>query len=173
MALAAEAELWDAYCDRLSGGEIHGEVLGALRDALTATVRGMGDEWLRRFLATRGLIARTPALGERSDAASVATRRRIAQVLADALGLDDRDLRVQLLGEFALAAWRCAARDWVRGDKRAAGPGKVSGLVREIDAAFDAVPAAVALSAGDRRRPSVGPMTTDGSPAGPDHRVLS
>lgn len=147
VALAAEAELWDAYCDQLSHHEIHGSVLDVLRDTLTATVSSMGDEWLRRFVATRGLIARTPALREHSDAASVVTQRRVVEVLEAALGVDRRnDVRVQLLGEFALAAWRCAARNWMRGDKRASGSRKVTGLVDVINAAFDAIPAAVSLS---------------------------
>lgn len=146
VALAAETELWDAYLHRLADREWRGSVLAALRDSLTDTVRAMGDEWLRRFLATRGLIARTPALRAASDAAGIRTQDRIADVLDTALG-GERDLRVRLLAELTLAAWRCAARKWVRGDKRPAGRAKVDGLVRHLDDAFDALPAALGLTA--------------------------
>jgi AcrR family transcriptional regulator len=147
VALAAETELWDAYADQLSECELHGPVLTVLRDALTATVSGMGDDWLRRFLATRGLIARTPPLRDRSDLASLAVQRRVVEFLEAKLGLDSRaDVRLRLLGELALSAWRCGARNWVRSDKRAARDHKVAGLIREVGSAFDAIPATVALS---------------------------
>lgn len=149
VALAAETELWDTYAQRLSDRRIHGPVLEVLHHALTETVTGMGDEWLRRFLATRGLIARTPALSDRSDATSLRAQRRIVQILEAALPPEGRpDIRIRLLAEIAVAAWRCAAKTWVRGDKRTAGP-KVTALVRQIDAAYNAVPAAVALTARD------------------------
>ncbi len=147
VALAAETELWDAYVDQLGRREIRGNVLAGLRDALITTVREMGDDWLRRFLATRGLIARTPALRDRSDLVSLTVQRRIAGVLEGKLGLDRRDVRLRLLGELALSAWRCAARNWIRGGKPVSGRGKAAGLLHEIDAAFDAIPGTVTLSA--------------------------
>lgn len=147
VALAAETELWDAYVAALAGHDMHGPVIETLRDALTATLSVMGDEWLRRFLATRGLIARTPALRDRSDLVSLAARRRIVETLSDELGIDGHDVRLRLLGELALGAWRCGAQNWVRGGKRVRGSGKVTGLVREVERAFDAIPDAVALSA--------------------------
>jgi AcrR family transcriptional regulator len=152
VALAAETELWDAYLRHLAEREWHGSVLTALRDVLTDTVRAMGDDWLRRFLATRGLIARTPALRAASDATGIETQDRIVEVLDTALG-GERDLRVRLLAEMTLAAWRCAARAWVRGDKRRTGRAKVDGLVRQLDDAFDALPTALALAAPTRPRP--------------------
>lgn len=148
VALAAETELWDAYIADLSGRELRGPVLTVLRDALTATVAQMGDEWLRRFLATRGLIARTPPLRDRSDLSSLATQQRIVELLEARLGLDSRgDVRLRLLGEFALSAWRCAAKNWIRGPKRHSGARKVAGLLHEVEAAFDAIPEAVAFVA--------------------------
>jgi AcrR family transcriptional regulator len=147
VALAAETELWDAYCDRLSGREIHGNVLDVLRDALTTAVCDMDDEWLRRFVATRGLIARTPALSERSDATSIATQQRLVEILESTLDIESHsDVRLRLLGEFALAAWRCAARAWIRGDKRVGRARKVDGLLDEINAAFDGIPHAIGFS---------------------------
>lgn len=147
VALAAETELWDTYVAALVDREMHGSVLTELRDALTATIGGMGDDWLRRFLATRGLVARTPVLWDRSDLTSLAVQRRIADVLATKLGLDEHDVSVRLLGELALAAWRCGARNWIRGGKRVRGTRKVAGLVREVEAAFDAIPGTVSLRA--------------------------
>lgn len=154
VALAAETELWDAYVTAVVDRDIRGRVLPALRDALTATVSAMGDEWLRRFLATRGLIARTPVLRDRSDLASLVVQRRIVDALSVELGLDDRDVRLRLLGEVALGAWRCGAQAWIRGSKRTRGAGRVTGLVREVERAFDAIPDAVALAAGRASRAS-------------------
>lgn len=148
VALAAETELWDAYVDEVARREIHGAVLTALGEALTATVSGMGDDWLRRFLATRGLIARTPSLRDRSDLASLTVRHRLVEVLETKLGIDGRDdVRLRLLGELALSAWRCAAKNWIRGDKRTSERRKVTGLVRQVEAAFDAIPASLTMSA--------------------------
>ena len=153
VALAAETELWETYLHRLAAGAgphrpaPGGDgALSMLHRALTATVTAMGDEWLRRFLATRGLIARTPPLRAASDAASIETARRIVDVLDTELGGNARDLRHRLLGEITMATWRCAARAWVGGAKRTGGHTKVSGLNRRIDAAFGAVPAALDLS---------------------------
>ncbi|BCJ34186.1 TetR family transcriptional regulator [Actinocatenispora thailandica] len=145
VALAAETQLWEAYLRRLSEREFGGSVLAVLRDTLIDTIRAMGDEWLRRFLATRGLIARTPALRAASDAAGIQTQYRVVEVLDTALG--GGGLPGRLLAEITLAAWRCAARDWVRGDKSRAGGAKVEGLIGHLDDAFAALPAALDLRA--------------------------
>lgn len=148
VALAAEAELWDGYLTELERREQRGPVLEGLRDALCATVAAMGDDWVRRFVATRGLLARTPALRERSDADSIATARRLADVLEAKLGPDSRDdLRVRLLAEATLGAWRCAARRWIGGAKHTGARGKATGLVERIDDAFAALPDSLTLSA--------------------------
>lgn len=153
VALAAETELWDAYVATLGERGVRGPVLDALRDALTATLSQMGDEWLRRFLATRGLIARTPTLRDRSDLVSLTVRRRIVETLGDELGISGHDVRLRLLGELALGAWRCGAQNWIRGGTRTRGSRKVTGLVREVESAFAAIPDAVALRAPRRARP--------------------
>lgn len=148
VALAAESDLWDACIAALDARELNGPVLAALHDVLTATVSGMGDDWLRRFLATRGLLARTPALRDRSDLASLAAHHRIADVLRGkpaVAGCDDRVLA--LLAELVPLAWRRAAKTWVRSGEPPAGP-KTAGLIREIDAAFAALPKAVGLRVG-------------------------
>lgn len=148
VALAAETDLWDAYVAALDARDLHGPVLAALHETLTATVSEMGDDWLRRFLATRGLLARTPALRDRSDLTSLAAHHRIAGVLRAkpaTAGSGDRVLAV--LAELVPLAWRRAAKSWISGDKPPAHP-KTAPLIREIDAAFAALPEALTLGAG-------------------------
>lgn len=86
LIVSSGTDLWDAYLAQLSDREIHGPVLPMLREVLTAAIAAMGDDWLRRFPATRGLIARTPVLRDHSDLASPAVQRRVAEVLATRLG---------------------------------------------------------------------------------------
>lgn len=56
-----------------------------------------------------------------------------------------------LLGEFALSAWRCGARNWVAGrgsdgyDQRR-GHGGTKILARRVEEAFDAIPAGLTLA---------------------------
>jgi hypothetical protein len=51
-------------------------VLEFLKQTLVAAVTGLGEDWDRRFLATRGLIARTPALCDRSLLHSVTVQNQ-------------------------------------------------------------------------------------------------
>ena len=149
VALAAETELWDAYLAHLDRQEFRGRVLDTLRRSLTETVAARDDAWTRRFFATQDLAARTPALRDRSDLTSLTVQRRLVGVLEARLGVDSRtDVRLRLLGELALAAWRCAARNWIRSGPRGA-PGRdgLAALLHEVEEAFDAVPDSVALSA--------------------------
>ncbi|MFR9723393.1 TetR/AcrR family transcriptional regulator [Streptomyces sp. MS19] len=149
VALAAETELWDAYLERVAALRPRGEVLTVLHEALTGTLAGMGPEWTGRFLATRGLAARTPALRDHSDLTSIAVQRRLVELLEDRLGIDSRgDVRLRLLGEMALAAWRCAAKNWVRSGPGAREDGvRLATLITAVDEAFAALPAAVTLGA--------------------------
>lgn len=65
--------------------------------ALSAAVAGMGQDWDERFLATRGLIARTPALREHSVLSSMLVQERLVEVLEIKLGIDSRtDVRQPL-----------------------------------------------------------------------------
>jgi AcrR family transcriptional regulator len=146
VALAAETELWDAYVVRVARSDLDGPILTALREALAATVLTMGGDWDRRYIATRGLASRTPALRDYSDLTSIAVQRRLVEVLEDRFGWDSRDdVRLQLLGELAMSAWRCASRNWMLGlrDTRDTG---LPELVREVRQAFDAIPGALTLS---------------------------
>ena len=61
-AIEAEAELWSAYLDALSGSELSGEVLEVLHQTLAAAVATLEPSWDERFLATRRLVALEPAL---------------------------------------------------------------------------------------------------------------
>jgi AcrR family transcriptional regulator len=148
VALAAETELWDAYLERFTQVEIGGTLLEALRDCLVATIGDMGEDWTRRFLATRGLAARTPALRDHSDLTSITVQGQLVEILEARLDTDSRtDVRLRLLGEVSLAAWRCAAKNWIRNNSgRPAGRDRVARLVREVREAFDAIPASIALT---------------------------
>src|SRR5215471_9319326 len=61
-AIEAEAELWTAYLTALTERDLSGPVLGELHQTLAAAVAGLDPGWDERFLATRRLIAREPAL---------------------------------------------------------------------------------------------------------------
>ena len=149
VAMAAEAELWDTYLDEVAAREIRGSVLAVLQETLSATLLGMGEDWDRRFLATRGLAARTPALRDHSLLYSFDVQRRLVEVLEAKLGIDSReDVRLRLLSELSLSAWRCGARNWVRGLRHAPDwSGGRETLVRQVEETFDAIPASLELSA--------------------------
>lgn len=159
VAMAAEVELWDAYVAEVAARELRGPVLVFLRDTLVAAITGLGADWDRRFLATRGLIARTPALWDRSLLLSVTVQSRLVEELEAKLGVASRkDVRLRLLGELSLAAWRCAAKNWVAGRGHGPtgpieklgtwkGPGGSKVLIRRVTEAFDAIPDSITLTA--------------------------
>lgn len=142
VTLAAEAELWDAYVDTVSRSELAGDVLATLRDALVAATRELPDDWPVRLFRTRGLIGRTPGLQAASMMLAARTQDRLTATLAPRLGVEVNDVRLRLVVEIALGAYRCGAKDWISDRKR--GGGKVFG--DRIRAAFDAVPDAVGLA---------------------------
>ncbi|RSM85218.1 TetR family transcriptional regulator [Kibdelosporangium aridum] len=157
VAMAAELELWDAYVTEVAARELHGPVLVFLKETLVAAITGLGEDWDRRFLATRGLIARTPVLWDRSLLRSVTVQSRLVAELETKLGIDSRDdVRLRLLGELSLAAWRCAAKNWISGrgydgphDKpsRRKGPGGSKVLIHRVEEAFDAIPDSITFTA--------------------------
>lgn len=76
------------------------------------------------------------------------------RVLEDKLGIDGRDdVRLRLLGEFSLAAWRCGAKNWIAGrdpggtDAGRCDAADVGALAARVHDAFDAVPASHQLRA--------------------------
>lgn len=160
VAMAAELELWDAYVAEVEARELHGPVLDFLRETLVAAIKGLGEDWDRRFLATRGLIGRTPVLWDRSLLLSVTVQSRLITELEIRLGVNSReDVRLRLLGELSLAAWRCAAKNWItgrgytgpRGPRQKLGqwkgPGGSKELIRRVEEAFDAIPDSLTLTA--------------------------
>ncbi|PXY31922.1 TetR family transcriptional regulator [Prauserella muralis] len=151
VAMAAEIELWDAYVAEVRGADLHGPVLACLRDALVAAVRRLGDDWDRRFVATRTLVDRTPTLRDRSLLLSVTVQERIVSALEDKLGLDGRkDMRLWLVGEVSLSAWRCGSKNWVAGRgtvEGGRGQDRTRTLIRRVEEAFDTIPDSLALCA--------------------------
>ena len=148
VAMAAEEELWEAAVDEAGRLEIGGPALDALRRALLAALKRLDDDWERRFVATRGLAARTPELREYSTMATFRVQEELAEVLEDKLGVDGRDdVRLRLVCEFAMSAWRCGAKNWVRGLRgRSRRVGRAA-LVHRVGDAFDAIPASLTFGA--------------------------
>ncbi|MGW0826063.1 TetR/AcrR family transcriptional regulator [Streptomyces sp. NPDC002845] len=151
VAMATEGELWDAYTTHFEAHTAPGPALDALRTSLTAAILSMPDDWDQRFLRTRRLAAGTPVLHDHSILSSMKVQQRLVEILEERLGTDSReDVRLRLLGEFALSAWRCGARNWVAGrgpegyDRRR-GHGGTKTLARRVEEAFDAIPASLAL----------------------------
>ncbi|WP_245936241.1 TetR/AcrR family transcriptional regulator [Streptomyces cahuitamycinicus] len=151
VAMAAEGELWDAYIAHFAQHAGPGPALDALRTSLSAAILSMPDGWNHRFLRTRRLAAGTPVLRDHSILSSMKTQQRLVETLEERLGIDGRDdVRLRLLGEFALSAWRCGARNWVagrtpEGPDRRRGHGGTKTLARRVEEAFDSIPASLAL----------------------------
>lgn len=152
VAMAAESELWDTYVAEVAAREIRGPVLTTLREALSSAILSLSDDWEQRFMRTRWLASHTPALRNHSLLSSMEVQERLVEELEAKLGMDSRaDVRLRLLGEFSLSAWRCGARNWVRAGRAdwrsGRGHGGRAALVRHVDEAFDAIPASLSLSA--------------------------
>ncbi|MBB4934789.1 AcrR family transcriptional regulator [Lipingzhangella halophila] len=148
VAMAAEDELWSAYLARISDHEFTGTVLDGLRGALVDALVAMDADWERRFIAARGLAARTPELREYSALTTIRVQEELAGEVEARLGIDGReDVRLRLACEFALSAWRCGAKNWVRGNRHRSEPEGRAALVTHVEEAFDAIPGTLALAA--------------------------
>jgi AcrR family transcriptional regulator len=170
VALAPEGRLWERYVAEVAERPLGGTVLDTLRAALLDTVAAMPPGWEERFYACRRLAAHspTPALRDHTVVASFHAQAELTAILERRLGISsEADVRLRMLGEFALSAWRCGAKEWVMGrepgqtghpamdatpDPRdAATAARVRGgrerLLRRVDEAFAAIPASLALSA--------------------------
>ena len=154
VAIATEAEFWEAYIDEVRDRDVQGRLLAFLREALLASLRSMDADWDRRFLQTRRIVAYagSSVLYDHSELASLRAQRQLTDVLGDKIGIDGReDVRFRMLGEFALGAWRCGASNWVAG--RGAGAQGIRGhggrdmLIRRVEEAFDAIPETLSLAA--------------------------
>ncbi|WP_218001273.1 TetR family transcriptional regulator [Nocardia thailandica] len=151
VALAAEAELWDAYLDTFTAHTDPAEatILATLQATMVATIARRDADWERRFLATRRLIAHNVALRHHSNALSLAAHERLVEALEARTGADGRaDVTVRLLPELALAAWRCGAKNWVRAERHSArrGAGARASLIARVEEAFAALPGALSLT---------------------------
>lgn len=151
VAMAAEGELWDACIAHFAQYKGNGPALEALRTSLIAAILSMPEDWDQRFLRTRRLAAGTPVLRDHSILSSMKAQQRLVEILEERLDTDSReDVRLRLLGEFALSAWRCGARNWVAGRgadgyNQRRGHGGTKTLACRVEEAFDAIPAALAL----------------------------
>ncbi|MDT0327023.1 TetR/AcrR family transcriptional regulator [Nocardiopsis lambiniae] len=146
VAMAAEGELWEAYARRLHDLAPGGPALEQLRDRYVAAVREMPGEWTERYLATRGLAARTPALRAQHTAATDLLQVRIIEALERVMGVDSRrDVRLRLVSDMTLAAVRYGSKNWIRENRTADRTGDGESLIREVVAAFDALHGAVVL----------------------------
>ncbi|MBT2415035.1 TetR family transcriptional regulator [Streptomyces sp. ISL-12] len=152
VALAAEAELWIAYVDEFTATDLHGDVLTALRTALTTAITGMDEDWPRRFLATRRLAAGHSGLRRHSLVMASHHQEQIVEQLEAKLGRDGReDIRLRLLGEIAFGAYRVGAKNWTAGRGKGAGQRGKGGratLAARVSEAFDTIPDAITLTTG-------------------------
>ncbi|MGW2228364.1 TetR/AcrR family transcriptional regulator [Streptomyces formicae] len=148
VALAPEKELWAAYLADIETRPLDGEhPLGAYKDALFAALEQTADGWEQRFLASRGLADRTPALTAHSLRHCSEVSAEAVRIMADRLAeRSPGRTELRLLLDLMLAAWRCALEAWTspetaRQDRPA--------LLRHMREAFAAIPAVAALAARD------------------------
>ncbi|WP_150236501.1 TetR/AcrR family transcriptional regulator [Nocardiopsis quinghaiensis] len=154
VAMAAEGELWEAYASEVARLRISGPVLPLLRDCYADAVRGLSGDWARRYLATRKLAARTPALRVYHAGTTQDLQARLVEMLEDKLGVDSReDVRLRLIGEMALASVRYGTKNWMRALGHRGGADGTETLITEVGRAFDALPGALSLSPDTLDRP--------------------
>jgi AcrR family transcriptional regulator len=142
-AIEAEAELWTAYLGALAGRELSGAILGELHAALAAAAARLDPGWDERFVATRRLVAKEPALLAYVEHYRSGVEREVMALLAGKLGLDPEDLRLQVLAELATTAFSVSGRHWVRNGGR----GGRRALIDRLESAIQAIPASLDLAA--------------------------
>jgi len=107
----------------------------------------MADGWEQRFLASRSLADRTPALTAHSLRHCSEVSAEVVRIVADGLaGQSPGRTELRLLLDLMLAAWHRALETWtssnaVRQDRAA--------LTRHMHKAFAAIPAVAVLAAQD------------------------
>jgi AcrR family transcriptional regulator len=145
-AIEAEAELWVTCLSDLADRTPAAKrtVLAGLHDTLVAAVTSLDSSWDERFLATRRLIAREPALLAYVQHYRATVQGEIARCLAGKLGLDPDDLRLHILAELAVATWSIAGRHWVRNG----GQGGRKALIKRFDDTINAIPDSLSLAEG-------------------------
>jgi AcrR family transcriptional regulator len=146
-AIETEAELWRAYLTALAGRELSGMVLAELHGVLADAITALDPGWDERFVATRRLAAREPALLAYLEHYRAGVRNDVIACLAGKLRLDPEDLRLHVLAELITTAFSVAGRHWVR----RGGEGGRTALLERFDEAIGAIPASLDLSAPDRK----------------------
>lgn len=151
VALAAEQELWDALLTEVRAAQLHGTVVEVLRRALTSALESMDEGWDRRFITTRGLAATAPELFDASSLTTLRVQRQIVGILEERLGIDARnEVRLRLVCDMAMSAWRTGAQNWVRRGRRSLNkrqqPAPRITLVQLVEESFDALPQSLDLS---------------------------
>ncbi|MFE6779807.1 TetR/AcrR family transcriptional regulator [Streptomyces sp. NPDC057702] len=150
VALAPEKELWAAYRDRIEAARLTGPLLDAYEDALIDAIADMSDGWEDRFLTSRALADRTPALtahslqhcAEVTDAVVHAVLGRLPE------GREVSELHARLLLDLMVAAWHSALREWSAANDDGAAVGserRREALRAHVRTAFDALPGVAAL----------------------------
>jgi AcrR family transcriptional regulator len=142
-AIEAETELWTAYLAALTKRDLSGRVLAELHQTLADAIAGLDPGWDERFIATRLLIAREPALLRYVEYHRTQIKQQAVARLAGKLRMHPEDLRLPILAELATTAFTLATRPWVYQDGRG---GRKALLERHQDA-VDAIPASLELSA--------------------------
>ncbi|WP_190132347.1 TetR/AcrR family transcriptional regulator [Streptomyces mashuensis] len=148
VALAPEKELWAAYVTDIESRPLSGErLLGAYKDALFAALEQMTDGWEQRFLASRSLADRTPALTAHSLRHCSEVSANVVRIVAGRLaGQSPGDTELRLLLDLMLAAWHRALEAWTSSE---AAQQDRAALVRHMHEAFAVIPAVAALAAQD------------------------
>lgn len=146
-AIEAETELWTAYLAALTERDLSGPVLAELHQTLADAIVGLDPGWDERFVATRLLVAREPALLRYVEYERTQVKQQAVACLAGKLRIRAEDLRLPVLAELATTAFTLAARPWVYRDGRG---GRKALLERHRDA-VKAIPASLELSAPARR----------------------
>lgn len=152
VALAAEQELWDALLAEVDNAQLDGTVLEMLQRSLLGALKSLDDDWDRRFITSRGIAATAPALFDASDLATLQAQRQIVEILEGRLGIDSRnDVRLRLICDMAMSAWRTSAQSWVRRGRRrrvqSPRPAPRSTLVQLVEESFTALRPSLDLSA--------------------------
>ncbi len=154
LALSAESELWNAYLAAFAAAGLGREsaVMDTLRVTMIAAIDHRDADWERRFVATRRLVVHHIAVRHHSDTLSLSAQERLVATLESRTGVDRHaDLRIRLLPELAMAAWRCGAKNWVRAQRHSArrGIGARASLIGCVEEAFAALPTALTITGPD------------------------
>ncbi|MCP2165380.1 TetR family transcriptional regulator [Goodfellowiella coeruleoviolacea] len=149
--LTGETELWGEFVTALADRDLCGMLLTAVGDTLLDTVRSIveisgDDQWWDRYLRERRLLADTPTLRAYGMVFCANVQREIVSQVGARLGLGPAgDLRLRLLVDQVVVAWRCATEDWIT----AGGADGAEGVHARLAQALAALPTSLALTAAE------------------------